>query len=368
MQTFEQKEPRDTIQNQRHETSRAPGMSHLATVFDAARRDVRIAVSLTTPRFSDISVSISELNEYVQQYDIHLLDKAELLPVMLSDFDGTLTSGKSGSKIFEYGAEVGFFLPAVRSKLDQMLEYFALPSIPESGEGQDFLRVLRAFREWSSNNDLSAKAKEEGTQRVYEMLSWIYAGHTKDEVKQFAHRAFEAIGYEGLYFDGSKKLVDTLRDKGIETLVISVKFQPILEAAVEYFGISPNMVAGMNLESDAAGRYTTTIKPPVTFRQGKIAAAENLLAQFRNGRSVGARALFAMGDSPSKSDQQLLEMAHVALATEPQTPKDAEYMREIIQGGRRALIVDYEHTNNGEAVGSFDRTKETQEPPKEKFL
>jgi hypothetical protein len=61
-------------------------------------------------------------------------------------------------------------------------------------------------------------------------------------------------------------------------------------------------------------------------------------------------------------------MAHIALVTEPQTPKDAEYTRSRILEGRRALIVDYERTVGGEPMDLFDRHLETQVGAKGRFL
>lgn len=350
-------------------TASTPGIAHAESVLNTSWDQLkRPAAGTNIPLFSDISVTPDQLLRLIGSLDDTLINRSDVLPVCLSDFDGTLTSGASGSKIFEYGIASGFFLESVRSKINETLEFFSISPQPSDSVGEEFSRILKTFRAWSQDSDISPEHKEEGTRLIYKMLSWIYAGHTREEVHAFAEKAFRAIGYDQLYLQGAEELVRQLSRKGIATAIVSVKFQPILEVAARHFGIPDSAVAGMNLELDESGRFTTEIKPPITFREGKDAAARNLLVPFRRGRAEEARPLFAMGDSPAKSDQQMLEMAHIALFTEPQTPRDAEYARAQIVAGRRAIIVDYETTVDGEAMTLFDRSTETQTGPKGRFL
>jgi phosphoserine phosphatase len=321
-----------------------------------------------SPRFEEISVTPDELIPLLKSLDASLLEREDVLPVCLSDFDGTLTSGASGSKIFEYGASSGFFLEDVRPQILDMLKFFSLEPIPGDSVGEEFLRILATFRTWSQEKGLEPDLKEEGTRKVYKMLSWIYAGHTRDEVHAFAERAFRAIDYDDYYLQGARELVNELTKLGVSTAIISVKFQPILEVAARYFSLPSSSVVGMNLEVDQNGRFTTEIKQPMTFREGKDLAARGLLQQYMVGKASNARPLLAMGDSPAKSDQQMLEMAHIALYAEPQTSSDAEYARGQISKGRRALIVDYQNTVGGESVTLFDRSLEVQSGPQGRFL
>jgi len=328
----------------------------------------QLAPMTNSPSFADISVSPNEFLALLTQLDPSTITRDDVLPVCLSDFDGTLTSGASGSKIFEYGVASGFFLETVRPQIEEMLRFFELTPNPGDSVGEEFLRILAEFRVWSHDSSIDSSQKDEGTRAVYRMLSWIYAGHTREEVHAFAERAFRAIGYEEMHLQGARQIVSALAAKGISTAIISVKFQPILEVAARYFGVPEDAVVGMNLEIDSSGRYTTTIKEPMTFREGKDSAARELLTRYATGKASGARPLFAMGDSPAKSDQQMLEMAHIALYAEPQTPRDAEYARASIAKGRRGLILDYEATIGGEEVSLFDRFREVQSSPQGRFL
>jgi phosphoserine phosphatase len=324
--------------------------------------------ALDTLPFAAISVTPQELLPLIRSFDASWTKRADVIPVNLSDFDGTLTSGASGSKIFEYGVASGFFLESVRPQINETLKYFDLELQPEDSVGEEFLRILARFRSWSQDASLDMPRKEEGTRIIYKMLSWIYAGHSHEEVKIFAERAFRAIGYDDLYLQGAREVIQELARQGIPTVIVSVKFQPILEVAARYFGIQENAVVGMKLEIDAHGKYTGEIQAPMTFREGKDLAARRAMAQFAKGRMPSAKPLIAMGDSPSKSDQQMLEMAHIAIFAEPQSARDAEYARLQVLNGRRAFIVDYEHTLDGEPVQLFDRLVEMQLGAREKFL
>lgn len=344
------------------------GISHGRRILDNPWDAQPLAMPPIRPSFADISVTPEQFLSLLDSLDSSVVSRNDVLPVCLSDFDGTLTSGASGSKIFEYGANTDFFLEQVRPEINKTLHFFSMAPHSWASVGSEFLRILAAFRSWSKEPGLDAATKEEGTRTVYKMLSWIYAGHTRAEVHEFAERAFRDIGYEQMHLRGAKEIISALAQKGISTAIISVKFQPILEVAARHFGVPESAVVGMNLELDSAGRFTTQIRPPMTFREGKDEAARSLLASFRKDRSATARPLFAMGDSPAKSDQQMLEMAHVALFAEPQTAHDSEYARELIHQGRRALIVDYESTVEGGPVTLFNRHLETQTGPKGRFL
>lgn len=239
------------------------GISHGRRILDNPWDAQPLSMPPIRPSFADISVTPEQFLSLLDSLDSSVVSRNDVLPVCLSDFDGTLTSGASGSKIFEYGANTDFFLEQVRPEINKTLHFFSM---------------------------------------------------------------------------------------------------------APHFGVPESAVVGMNLEVDSAGRFTTQIRPPMTFREGKDEAARSLLASFRKDRSAAARPLFAMGDSPAKSDQQMLEMAHVALFAEPQTAHDSEYARELIHQGRRALIVDYESTVEGGPVTLFNRHLETQMGPKGRFL
>lgn len=343
--------------------------AHARSVFTSSWSDGALAtLPPRPPLFNEISVSAEALVSLVKTIDPALIERSDILPVCLSDFDGTLTSGSSGSKIFEYGVASGFFLESVRPQIVETLSFFALEPNPGDSVGEEFLRILSEFRSWSQDKTLDPKVKNEGTRRVYKMLSWIYAGHTRDEVHAFAERAFRAIGYEDLYLKGAREIVHELSQLGIDTAIVSVKFQPILEVAARYFNLSEGLAVGMNLAVGDDGRFTTNVQEPMTFREGKDIAARRILERYAHGKSPHARPLLAMGDSPAKSDQQLLELAHIALYTEPQTAADAEYARSQIAQGRRGLVVDYEQTVGGDAVTLFDRNLEVQKGPIGSFL
>ncbi len=78
------------------------------------------------PLFSAISVTPVQLITLIRELGLSLAESSDVIPVCLSDFDGTLTSGASGSKIFEYGVASRFFREDVRPKINETLALFDL--------------------------------------------------------------------------------------------------------------------------------------------------------------------------------------------------------------------------------------------------
>jgi phosphoserine phosphatase len=281
--------------------------------------------------------------------------------------------------MIDYAVEQGFLLPEIRSRLNETMQRFGLePRNERHGDdsgtiGKDVFAIRREFQSILQRDDIKMTDKHELTREFYQMCSWFFAGHTRDEMHRFGERVLLETGYGANYFSQSRELINQLSAAGIQTMIISATFQPIVEVAARFFGVPDWAVVGMNLETDKQGKYTTTIKEPVTFREGKVTAANELISRHieRTGVAVYQqtwRPLLAMGDSPAKTDEHLLSMAHVAVAVEPQTPKDADIAKEWFTRGRPGFFLEYESTIGGELANRFSSRRSKQVLPQDSFL
>lgn len=356
------------------------GTRHLTRILKGLREQPE---SLTPKpnRFADISVTPETLTENLLTSLPLLKPKLKergILPLNIADFDGTLIRDSSGGFFIEYGASRGFFSPVIRPRLNQMMDLFGVAARSSSETdtgftiGEDILKVKAAFQQWLRRPVLVAE-RHATTRAFYEMCAWIFAGHTRQAVGEFAEELLERTGYRANYYRGASELLSVLRSLGIETMIVSATIQPVVEVGSRYFGIPARYVRGMNLKVDDDGRFLPVLDEPVTFREGKVDAAYLLMKRYMDAygdaRPVRSlRPLFAMGDSPSKSDQQLLEIAEIAIAVEPQTPGDAESARSQISAGRPGFILDFESTIAGERAEKFVRQRDVQVEPAGKYL
>lgn len=337
--------------------------SNRALVEEASANHFRI--------LQEISFSPAEMQDQLlnQQFPTCAELKAcGILPINISDFDGTLVKDASGDAVISYAVKEGFFLPEIREKLNQMLaEYGLTPqtkaaSMPDLGVNSDILRVKSAYQAWLGINDISPEERASQTSSFYQMCTWIFAGHTEAEVAAFTQRVLKETLFGSNYFAGAKELLETLLARGVETHIVSATFEPVVRIAAAYFGIPAEHVVGMRLKQDSEGRFTTRMKAPVTFRAGKAEAAQILMQRFQLEHpewrmSRATRPLFAMGDSPSKTDEQLLALANFPIVAEPQSEGDARVAARLWEDGRQLKIIDYAQTIGGELAQRFDRTR-----------
>ena len=364
-------------------TTVTPGARQTPTASVSAGHPRRTLGGMTTgtipESYRDLSVSGRELPRLFRSSAIPTTFSAGVLPINISDFDGTMIRDSSGSFTLDYAIEHNFFLPVIRPRLNGMLALFGLTSAasesPESPQAlaRDIKAIKQAYEQWLKAPGVPHDERVQITKSFYEMCSWIFAGHTRDEMHAFTRAVLTETGFGANYFDYARDAVSALRECGIETMLVSATLQPIVEEAARFLGIEAEQVMGINLETDEEGHYLPCLRAPVTFREGKVDAARILMARYLAKRGMPGypadyRPYLAMGDSPSKTDEQLLAMAEVAIVVEPQTPHDAEIARDLFTAGRRGFFVDYEGTITGEKANRFNRSLNEQRLPQGNFL
>lgn len=311
----------------------------------------------------DIVVSCEELLAELAKWprDPRALLDHNLVPVNLSDADGTLWSVNLGGVIIRELGQRGRFRPEVRPFLDDALGILGLAPTgtdePDRGVNQDMLRMLKAFKDWLKREPVGEDARR-CHQLGADMFAWIFAGHTEAEVLALSHEAIDAAGFAGKFFEGARELIGALKDLGIHTEVISAGFEPMIRAAATRLGIAPEHVHGTRSKLDAEGRITGQ---PLRIATGpeKASLAREIVQ--RRALELGAsparlsalRPLLAHGDSPSVNDRDLLELAHTAIVVEPESKLDIQSALERLSDGRSVFVLDYAATVDGAPAGRF---------------
>lgn len=311
----------------------------------------------------DIVVSCEDLLAELAKWprDPRALLDHNLVPLNLSDADGTLWSTNLGGVIIKELGQRGRFRPEVRPFLDEALEIMGLEPTgadgPDRGVNQDMLRMLKAFKDWLKRDPVGDDARR-CHQLGADMFSWIFAGHTEAEVLALSHEAIDAVGFTGKFFEGAREMIGALKEIGINTEVISAGFEPMIRAAAIRLGIEPEHVHGTRSKLDPEGRITgeplrITTGPQKASLAREIVRQRALELGVSPARLDALRPLLAHGDSPSVNDRDLLDFAHTAVVVEPESKADVEIALQRLADGRSVFVLDYQTTVDGEAADRF---------------
>ena len=161
-----------------------------------------------------------------------------------------------------------------------------------------------------STRDLVAEYEAdclENTRSGYAKLTGtLLAGRTRDEVGDETRIALqEAIQHGRIrWVDEVARLISTLHAHGWEVWIVTASPEVVVEIAAAQYAIPATRVIGMRA-AVRAGRYTSEVLEPITYREGKLEALR---------QRCGADPLIAMGDSPS--DEALLRAAEVGIVVD----------------------------------------------------
>ncbi len=285
---------------------------------------------------------------------------AGIAPFNVADFDGTFIRDSSGVTVVREFLRRGLARPVIRQKLDALLELFGLTSgdqaLPDRAVNGDAQRVLAAYERWAADHATYDPKTLETIEQVYAFYSWVFAGHSVRELQDLADEVFRDKKIYSSIFEGSREIIRTLEGKGIRTIIISATADFLVKLFAEPLGLDRALIQGMPIFVDSSGIVGMELAAPATFREGKVVAARRIMAaQLGLPQEVveTLNPLMAMGDSPAKTDQQLLMMAKVSVITEPQTPAD---VREAILwelGRRKVVLLDYQRTVDGRPADRF---------------
>lgn len=210
------------------------------------------------------------------------------------DGDGTLWSGDIGEDVFEALLEKGTISAEAHAELVVEAEAEKLDA---SGGAVAVARRIHA-------SYLAGAFPEE---RVCEIMTWIFAGWSSEEVDAFADRVLTRVDLEGRLHGEATQVTDWARQRGVVTYLVSASPRAVVEQAARRVGIALSNVASSTEERSAQGAIVASVVRPIPYGPGKVLHLRAML---------GARPLYAaFGDNAF--DVPMLREARIPVAIRP---------------------------------------------------
>jgi phosphoserine phosphatase len=221
------------------------------------------------------------------------LAPAHASPLLAFDGDGTLWSGDVGEDVFQEAVSKGLLRePALCALTDEARAH----GIEAHGSPSEIAaRLFAAYR-----------AHRYPEREACAMLTWCYAGMTREELVELARNTFASRMLEQRLQRELSPILSYARSAGLRTVVVSASPQPIVETAAAAWQFAPGDIAASRA-SERAGRIVAELAAPVPYAECKPSA---LNAQF-----PGAALLAAFGDNVF--DIELFQSAALAVAVRP---------------------------------------------------
>jgi phosphatidylglycerophosphatase C len=209
------------------------------------------------------------------------------------DGDGTLWWGDVAEDVLMYAAAKDLIRPEAHRALS---EAAAAHGVSAAGSpSQIAARIFEAY--------LHGAFPE---LEVCEVMTWCYAGHTRDELVALARDGLGARDFAGRLNPALRPLVEWARQARLRTVVVSASPQPIVEVAAESWGFQASQVAASPLAFEGE-RIAARMGGPVPYAAAKRDAGRHLL-----GSAVW---LASFGDSAF--DLEMLGAAELGVAVNP---------------------------------------------------
>jgi phosphoserine phosphatase len=236
---------------------------------------------------------------------VETLARARPGGVVATDGDGTLWSGDVGEDLFHAFLEHGRVeAPAFEAIRQEAREH----RLSDAGTGREVARrIYDAYAE--------GRFPEE---RVCELMTWCFAGWTREEVRGFAQSVIENAGLARRLHREVLSVIDRARAAGIETILVSASPVAVVVEAGARVGFAPDHVvaASPRFESDT---MSADVERPIPYAGGKV---KRLRERIGDGRALYA----AFGDNAF--DVALLASAEVRVAVRPK-PRLRERAGEV---------------------------------------
>jgi phosphoserine phosphatase len=223
--------------------------------------------------------------------------------VIATDGDGTLWTGDVGEDLFHAFLELGRVeAPAYEALRLEARQH----GISDAGGGRDVARrVYDAY--------LDGRFPEE---RICEIMTWCFAGWTREEVRVFARDVVERGGLAGRFHGEVLRILARARAAGIETILVSASPVAVVVEAGSRVGFSEDRVVA------AHPRYKGDVmiavaEQPIPYAGGKVRRLRERIGEHRTLYA-------AFGDNAF--DVALLASAQVGVAVRPKARLRARAM------------------------------------------
>jgi HAD superfamily phosphoserine phosphatase-like hydrolase len=214
-------------------------------------------------------------------------------PVLATDADGTLWSGDVGLDVFEALLANRGVREEARPAL--MAEAEAVGA-PASG---DATAVASALYEAFKHQALSEE-------RAYEVMAWVFAGHTLQQAGEHAVVVQRQLRLEQRFHPEMREIVSWALGRGIDVWVVSASPQFAVQQGVARLGIPADRVIGAE-PAMARGLIAPRMAHRMPYGPGKLEAIARVLGP--------AQLVAAFGDSAF--DVPMLRAAAVSVAVRP---------------------------------------------------
>lgn len=225
--------------------------------------------------------------------------------VIATDGDGTLWGGDVGEDLFHAFVGHGEVAdPALEAMRREAREH----GLSDAGSGPDVARRIYAAY-------LAGGFPEEP---VYELMTWCFAGWTRDRVAAFAREVVDRCGVKSRLHREVLEVLARARAAGIPTLLVSASPVAIVTAAGAHAGFTVDQIVAAHPRFDGEVMLAD-VERPIPYGPGKVS---RLLE--RIGPDVALYAAF--GDNAF--DVPLLAGARIGVAVRPK-PRLRERAHEV---------------------------------------
>jgi phosphatidylglycerophosphatase C len=176
--------------------------------------------------------------------------------VIATDGDGTLWSGDVGDDLFHAFVKHGRVEPPALEAFRRIAHDH---SLSDAGHGSEIARrIYAAYLEGAYPED-----------RMCELMTWCFAGWTRDEVRAFSRMVIDGCGLSGRLHHEVHVVVDRARASGIEAVLVSASpFAVVREAGLDVGFDEAHVVAAR--PRYAADRMLADVERPIPYGPGKV--------------------------------------------------------------------------------------------------
>lgn len=242
-----------------------------------------------------------DVEPLIDALDQALRDSLAEQPVLAFDADGTLWQGDVGDDFFESLVASGDIRsPAAEAVLAEARGAGLTATTPAEAASA----ILAAFHRGAYDEE-----------RFYELVGWLGAGRSADELTAEIEAMFEARGLDARIHPEIRPVLAWARANEVECFVVSASPRPVVQRGALRLGIDAGHVLAAESEHDAEGRMLAVARRPIPYGPGKVRALR--------GRIAERPLLAAFGDNIF--DLAMLQTARVPIAVRP---KDRLLARE----------------------------------------
>jgi phosphoserine phosphatase len=209
--------------------------------------------------------------ELIAELDPHLSAAG---PCALAfDADGTLWSGDVGDDVFRFAVAHGRLREEARNEIER-----------EAVErGFEVFTDVNRTAEHLFDMYVAGRYPE---REMCELMTWCYAGHSLEEMRDLALEALKAASHAERLHEELRPILDFVRGRGARTVVISASPRVTVEQATRLWGFEPEDIAASTPQV-AGGVIASGMSGSVPYAGAKVVAGRALLGSARWVASFG---------------------------------------------------------------------------------